>query len=303
MSVQREPPAPVAARRRCFVAAAAGADFSIVQQVLEDAGWEAFLITDVPRREASFESLARQAVSSADLVIGLLSGGARDQVVLFELGIASAFGKPIIIAASPDIVVPEQLRSLPFVWLASGSGETLELALRHASSPRGEPALHAVTRERPLGFDADRILTELKGARSEQTLIRALREALEAAGETVVQEGRAGRGIFDLGVWSPELDVTVGNPFLIEVKARIQHPADLEKHIEQVLRYLTAMNGRWAMVVYGDGREASDWPSDLLKSPVLISRADELIARMRDDSFPEVVRKLRTARAHSLQIA
>jgi len=302
MTIQPKTHRETANRGRCFVAAPMGADFHLVQEVVEREGWEVFLITDVPPRTASYEALARQAISRADLVVGLLAGGSRDQVVLFELGIASALEKPTIITAVPGVDVPEPLRSFPLVWLAPGAGETLELAVRRAAADTRQVAF-VPHEERPLGAKADRILRDLEDVDGELALVAILREALEAAGETVIQEGRAGNGIFDLGVWSPELELSVGNPLLIEVKGRLHTPVMLGGAIDQALHYTAAVSGRWAMVVYGAGPPASKWPPDFLRQPVLVSRADELVAAMRDDSFPEVVRKLRSARAHALQIA
>jgi hypothetical protein len=291
------------ADRRCFIAAGAGTDFSAVQEALAKEGWDAFLVTDLPARAVPFPELLRIAISDADLVAGVLSGSASDQTVVFELGIASALSKPIVIAAFPDVSVPSALNSLPLVRLAPGSQESLALALRHVVDHYPGEAAQGQSKATPLGDRADQVLSVLRDAETEIKLIQALVAALEASGATVVQEGRGGRARFDLGVWSPELGASVGNPFLIEVKSRLRGGAELEKARHQVLSYLPAVKGSWAMVVYGEGPPSSALELDVSGSPVLLQRADELVASMRDESFPEVVRKLRNQRAHLLRSA
>jgi hypothetical protein len=292
-----------AAKPLCFIAAGAGADFSAVQEALRRGGWESLLITDLPVRAASFAPIAEDAINRADLVVGLLSGGSADQTVLFELGLASALQKPTIVVAASGVGVPDALRGLPVVTLAPGSDVSLDLALRHArhwaptrpTEPSGTSA--------GLGPHADELIAAARSAKTEVALIEVIARALELSGATVVEQGRAGDGRFDIAVWSPELEVSVGNPLLIQVKRQVRSSGDLERATDQVLRYLDFLKGSWAMVVYGDGPSGSAWEADIARQPVLVQKADDLVAAMRDESFAELVRRLRNQRSHSLLVA
>jgi hypothetical protein len=281
------------------VAAESGADFMSIAEALRADGWVPVLLTDLPVRAAPLGEVIRTAMTSVTLVIGILSGAVSDSNVLFELGMASAMNKPIIVVVAPDVAIPSDLHAFPLVRLAPDARDSLALALRHVWVRHARSADNEESGISALGPRTDDLLETVSQATSESDLSLILAEALELSGATVVREGHAGSGRFDLGVWSVELAALVGNPFLIEVRRRLLSPGDAKLAGQQVSKYLSAVGGSWAMVVYGEGPPSGAYDRDLSASQVLVLRADELITRMREDSFPEVVRRLRNRRAHS----
>ena len=102
----------------------------------------------------------------------------------------------------------------------------------------------------------------------------------------------------DLAVWSDVLEPFVGNPLLVEVKARIRGKTDATRAVRQLASYVGASGSRWALLLFGEGPdpEGSAW----VNSPpnVLVLSLRSLLETLRTRAFPEVVRDLRNRRVH-----
>jgi hypothetical protein len=141
------------------------------------------------------------------------------------------------------------------------------------------------------------------------TLDRSLADANWPAVETVVAEALRDSGTdvvatapghdvgVDFAVWSDVLEPFVGNPLLIEVKARLKSKRAAAQAFKQLATYMNKSGSRWALLLYGEGpTDESELRPSLPNVLVLSLRA--LLEGLRTQSFPELVRDLRNRRVH-----
>jgi hypothetical protein len=171
-------------------------------------------------------------------------------------------------------------------------------ALLAAPSPKRRPYIPPKADTHPVGDLADNLLERLSKAMDERDgleLERIVVDALGASGISIMTSGQdrgAPDSRFDIGIWSDDLESSVGNPLLIELKLRIPTSRALKVVHEQVKSFARARSVDWALVLYGEGPHFSD-PVVESEPPVLFLGVRDLIERLRTDGFGAVMRSLR----------
>lgn len=153
----------------------------------------------------------------------------------------------------------------------------------------------------PLGTDADDLIATLDNSLSSgdrDSLERLVAEVLRASGADVVAASPDHEIGADFAVWSDVLESLVGNPLLVEVKAKLRTHADVNRAARQLSTYLGASGSRWGLLLYGEGPDpdSAAWartPPNVIGLPL---RA--LLDGLRSQAFPELVRDLRNRRVH-----
>ena len=247
----------------------------------------------------------QKQLSQADLVIGVLTSERQSPWVLFELGQASALGRRIVLITSPTAdPIPFALHQILVLRIDLDNREAIEFALDQLlSAPqrsKRDPARQSAHLA-GLGGKADDLIVTLDrslASRDWLSLERVLSEALRSSGaDVVVRRAAPGTGA-DFAVWSDVLEPFVGNPLLIELKARIRGGTDARRAIRELTSYLGASGSRWALLLYGDGPSASGqaWPG--IPPNILVLSLRSLLEALRTQAFPELVRDLRNRRVH-----
>jgi hypothetical protein len=278
--------------RTCFVAADSRVDLTGLRQILEEEGFRLMLWSDATLSPGqSAPKLAFELIREASVVLGVLAGGHLNANALYELGVASALEKPIVLWVDDETDVPSNLRSLPVVKFAPEAPETLRFALHHAGRQESRTEESTTANIEPPRREIHR------ARHSHDDLALWLAEVFRQEGATVV-EGQGGIGS-DFALWLPDLEPSVGNPFVVEVKHSLETERSQEAAVDQMRRYLSATGGSWGMLVYrlGPPSQGIDrrWPT------ILVLRADELEEMLQDTSFAEAVHHLRNERAHGVR--
>jgi hypothetical protein len=254
---------------------------------------------------ADWASEIRKQLSQADLVIGVIPTGRESQGVFFELGQASALGRRIVvIAPSRTEPFPFQLHQFLVLRVELDNQEAIGFALDQLLS-----APHRQERDQVpqpphlavLGAKADHLIVALERSLAAQDWLateKIVADALRSSGADVVATSRTRDIGADFAVWSDVLEPFVGNPLLIEVKARIRGKAEANRATRLLSSYLGASGSRWGLLLYGDGPdpEGPEWAGSLPNVLVLPLRSFLEILRTR--AFPELVRDLRNRRVH-----
>jgi hypothetical protein len=285
--------------RRCFISAPGEAMVAPLVEVLQQRGWEPFVLSDVVQLGSSLTEAVEGAIRSADVVIGLFTDQPVAANTAFELGMAWAMGKPVLIVVRPGSDLPVDLQSFLYVQAELDNVEAVALALdnigRYRLPTRPERSKLS-TAAKALGPYADRLLAEAESL--EQAPESAFQElvvrAIEASGAVAVAHaGKRDRG-FDIGVWSDDLDAIGANPLLIELKRRVG------KHTvrQSLLALHQVPSARAALVISLDDTPPPD--GETLRWPVLWISLADLLDRLRTASFAEVVRVLRNQSVHGL---
>jgi hypothetical protein len=260
--------------------------------------------SDLPADGGGVLEAIRQGIMEAGFVIGVFRKGENSNTT-FQLGIAAGLRKPLLVVAPPGVRIPFDAAEVVLVRADPKETEAVAFALDQmlaASRPTKASGGVAPRRTHPIGNTARDLLDQLAELRVSQApdkhlqLETVVQRAIEASGATVAsREGGPDPG-FDLGVWSDDLDLWVGNPLLVEIKWQLKTVQD----VDRVLRGLASSRALWALLVFVQGPPARRLTELEHRGPVLLLSADELLRTLQTRSFADMVRDLRNRRVHGV---
>ena len=282
---------------RCFIAARPQTDIGVIRKILTERGIEATASYERPWLGARPLDTVMALIEDADLVIGILDEPTASANILFELGYAFARDKKIMVIQPGSVrSIPSDLAGTLYVRsdLVESEAITYNLdALLAAPMPRRRPYILPEADTHPIGPLADGLLQRLSVAMQTPDgpeLERIVEDALRASGVSIVasagERGRPDSGP-DLGIWSDDLESSVGNPLLIEVKALIPSIADARKLRQHVESYVRARNVEWSLLLYGDGPHRIG--EALSAPPLVVLQIGDMIERLRVEGFASIV--------------
>jgi hypothetical protein len=180
----------------------------------------------------------QKQLSRADLVIGVLAPERQSPWVLFELGQASALGRRIVLITSPKAdPIPFALHQVLVLRIDLDNEEAIGFALDQVLSAPERQIADRTAQSRPLtglGARADDLIATLDsslGAGDWQSIERLVADVLRSSGADVVATSPVHDVGADFAVWSDVLEPFVGNPLLVEVKARLRSKADVNRAV------------------------------------------------------------------------
>ncbi len=278
-----------ATRRRCFISAPADAPVGDLVAALGRHGWEAYVLTDVVRLGEPVVSATVEAIKACDAMIAVLAGGGSRDNVAFEAGIAVGLNKQVLLVIPPTANRPTDLLGIASIRAEPDDVEAIEFALGLLERERQPSAQSA--RGKPIGLTASaQLASKLTPEISNAQASRLLTQALQAGGAIVVSAGLRDQG-YDLGVWSDDLATIGATPLLIELKRRVDERAALQL-LDGLRLSSTARVGLLVHLEPGGPK-----PGAIAPSILSIGLAD-LLTRLSDESFAEIVRDLRNQAAH-----
>jgi len=297
-------PSGTSALKTCFISAPAGAPLGVLRASLESRGLRVLVPHDLAVG-TDWASEIQKQLSQADLVIGVLTSERQSPWVLFELGQASALGRRIVLITSPNAdPIPFALHQFIVLRIDLDNQEAIGFALDQLLSAPDRPKRSPTPQSTPfvgLGTKADDLIAALDRSLASsdwQSLEQVVADALRSSGADVVVTSPTRDVGADFAVWSDVLEPFVGNPLLVEVKARIRGKAEANRAVRQLTSYLDVSGSRWALLLYGDGPDPDGQAWSGSPPNVLVLSLRSLLEALRTRAFPEVVRDLRNRRVH-----
>jgi hypothetical protein len=291
-------PQPASRARRCFIAAHPKANLETIRALLAERGIEATASYERPWIGARPFDTVMALIDQADLVVGVLDDSRTNANLLIELGYAIARDKKIMVILPRDgATVPSDLVSTLYARANPTDADAIVYnldALLAAPTPNRRPHIPDKPETHPIGpKKADELLQRLSislDSSDEVALAGIVGDSLRASGVSIVESAHPDSG-FDFGIWSDDLESSVGNPLLIEVKSHMQSAAQARKVRERVEAYVHARNVAWGLVLYGDGPPPD--VGDLHSTPpTLLLKISDLIERLRVEGFASTVSRL-----------
>lgn len=244
-------------------------------------------------------------ISKSDLVIGVLTRERRSQSVLFDLGQAVALGRQIVVFAPPKSgYVPPNLQKFLVLRINLLNRVAIDFAFDQIlsaplSQKKAERIVAGVTqgmgaRVRSFLAEVDVAVVANDGRRFEEIVTKAIRESDV---EIVLKSPSEDRKI-DLAVWSDKFQRLFGHPLLIQMKVRIANETHARNALRQCAEIAAKSGITWSLLLYGDGPPTSrrSWAS--VAPTVLVISVAELMKKMRDQSFVDIIVDLRNRRVH-----
>ncbi|MBI5634957.1 MAG: hypothetical protein HZA15_15930 [Nitrospirae bacterium] len=287
---------------RAFIAAPVHQDLETLTTELRKRDIIVFTAYDLSPVTTSLVANIEKAIQQADLIVAVVPAQMSPNV-FFELGIAHALHKPIILLVSPKYgQLPSDLAGTFYLRADSENREAIGFALDQCLS-RIEKSVEQptkATREgRPLGADADKFLDRINRegpSMRGRELENLVAEVLRTSGvDTMMQSPKPNQGA-DIAVWSDALQPVTGNPLLIEVKSSIRTKQQLLGALNQVEQYRINSGARLSLLVVMTSLvDLSSVPSI---SGILAVSFNELVNQLRNKTFAETIRELRNQYAH-----
>jgi hypothetical protein len=298
-------PSGSSAIKTCFISAPAGAPLGVLRASLQSRGLRVLVPHDLAAG-TDWASEIQKQLSQADLVIGVLTSVRQSPWVLFELGQASALGRRIVLITPKNAdPIPFALHQFLVLRIDLDNQEAIGFVLDQLLAAPDRPRTAPTPQMRPpfggLGPKADDLLAALDRSLASanwQAIEQVAADALRSSGTDIVVTSPTRDIGADFAVWSDVLEPFVGNPLLVEVKARIRGKSEATRAVDQLTLYLGASGSRWALLLYGDGPDPEDQAWSASPPNVLVLSLRSLLEALRSQAFPEVVRDLRNRRVH-----
>ena len=290
-------------KRSCYISAPIGTNIENIRASLLERGVR--ILSPDNFENTSLHSNVLNLVSNADLVVGVITRKRRSQSVLFELGQAVALDRQIVVFAPPkDEYLPLELQQFVVLRISLLNRAAIDFAFDQVlSAPSAPKKVEKIRANKPTGMgarmsafmdQADAAVATNEGHKFEELIAQAIRES---GVEIIVEAPQKNRRV-DLVVWSDVFQALFGHPLLIEIKIRLSSESDVRHALRECAQMAAEAGAIWSLLVYGDGPSSSkkSWVS--VAPNVLSISAQDLLSKMRGQSFIDIIKDLRNRRVH-----
>jgi hypothetical protein len=290
--------------KTCFISAPVNLDLTVLRSVLRHKGIEAILPFEMEITGSDFRAQIEKAIQRADLFIGVLSGRASNANVYFELGLAWAIGKRVLLIQGRELELPSSLSDFPIVKCKIEDSAQVSFFLDQFLNQQRAPKRHKfeLSKTKPLSKRAAELISHLEalGPRaSEQEFIKVLGSVFHESGiKVMVQSGPDERG-YDLALWFDELENLIGNPVLVNFKKRLTLSAARFVK-DDFLRAHDISLGKALLVVFLSGPEKQLARENSGAPLVLFISAARLLDELKSKSIATFIRTERNKLAHGV---
>jgi hypothetical protein len=253
---------------------------------------------------------AQSAIKKATAFIAVLDSSAVN--VYFEIGIATALRKPVLILLGPGMTAPAFISGVRHLVSGVTDSDILRLGVksflreartrRHAKAPTSRSGL--LSTGRPNHGRIQTIIEELKEGRASlaaSAIEHVAAELLRAAAITAIEEQSPGkdRGI-DFAIWSDSLHASRGNPILVEVKAGSLDNAKFAHAYDQLVSSVFKAEARAGLLLYMDRNGRRFSKPDKWVASVLTFDLEDFARELLTKSFAETIVERRNRAVHGL---
>jgi hypothetical protein len=235
--------------KSCFISAPFGADTSILRAALEQRRVRWRDQTSVTPNSSWLDVLDDE-VSASDFVCVVLPAEHQGNI-LFELGVAYAKRKPILAFINSTFQLPTDIPFLTYVrsdpTKAEAVGRALDAFLEHARVGPVGGARRIPSKGRARGKRTVPKGPSIRPVEFEQRTADLLQQA-----GSILSGPREGDQGVDFAVWIDELEHSLGNPLLVEVKSGDISTERLREAASQLRHYVEKTHGRCGLLVYWD---------------------------------------------------
>ncbi len=308
--------------RKCFISAPFGCDVGKLVEVIDELGIRVRRL-DSLRPGKSITAALKDELKRTDFVCVVLANDYNNSSNLYELGMAIGAGKPTMILAEPEVVVPIDLADWPFGRISLTKPDTIRVAvrpllhnleratqeaIRRKSAPQtaGEERLDSSVRlERvPEGqFNKEEAVSELQTIRELTSKDRGrvfekfVGTLLGRAGIPVALEyEQRDRGV-DLAFWLDDVSRVISNPILAEIKTRVD-AYSWQEQSAQLIHYLSAMKSQCGVLITLE-EGPPDLPRFTPSIPMVVRfSAEELVSLLWNKGLGEEIIRFRNQAVH-----
>lgn len=290
--------------RKCFLVAPAQVDIEPIKNLLRSRHIDVYDTYDTPALGLPLSSKIAKAIKRSDFVIAVVSAKTPSANVFFELGLAYGADKPVFLLVQDEEPLPADISGMTYVRASPSDSEKIEFALDQFLKGYGaqqRKAIFAVKKPQRAGIDVASFQKDLEIIADQGNISRLtlfLANLLQSTGEVVQHHGPEEKGA-DMALWVDNLESSLGNPILVEVKMGRLSETLLADYEEQLRDYLAVTRTHVGVLVYLD-RERGHFGRSRLKMPLVIRLdARELVSKLATDSLADILLTERNAVVHA----
>lgn len=276
--------------RAVFLSTPLHTDTSLVRRILDEEGVKILFPEDVAEPGQFIRDSLIQGIQESDAVLVVPDPTAPSENVFYEMGLADALGKPILVISPDRPGSSMDVASQPWIRARPDNEEALRFSLvlwlRAPHHGRGRSSGH-VPETRPLGNKVDAFLGEVRSwpgvsrPQLEDFVAGVIRESgvdIQASGSQVNDKQK---DLADISVWSDDLTEWVGNPFPIVIHTLLTPVVarKVAKHLERVVP--------WILVIYFDA--SPEAVAELARPGILSMSIEMFLEGLRDHSFGQLI--------------
>ncbi|HWM23403.1 MAG TPA: hypothetical protein VNP98_01150 [Chthoniobacterales bacterium] len=292
--------------KNCFISAPVQADTSNLRHALESRGirWR-----DAVTAESS-DSILRtisDAITDADFVCVVLPSGKTSPNLYFEMGLATGLSKPLLIFAADEAGIPISSPSVTYSRAGIEDTKTvnfyLDAFLKHGGVGDKAKGRRNIRRSKAKKMDVSWARHDLKASRSlppasrGKALENIVARLFQQTGAVVSQRHSKTDGA-DMAVWIDELESTIGNPLIVEVKTGTLRRDRLLELERQLQSFFPKVHARAALVIYDEIGNIKITPPHVSWPLIFWFSVQQLIRFVQEGRLAEEVRSERNRLAH-----
>ena len=294
----------------CFISAPAGVNLVKIKSILKEKGLEFIHPSEIPSSGQSISEKISKLISQADLFIAVFDNELSNDNIFFEVGLAVAQKKQIIILAPSNFELPSDLSGFLYLKIDADNIEALGFTVdqllaapfKRTKKRQVKKPLHI---SKPIGLGIIELRNKLKSLDYKiagYKLENFVGDILKESGISIIKQSDRPDFGADFAIWSDDLSGILGNPILIQIKKSIKSASQVKKVANQLLRYMDKSNSRSALVLYLEGLSSYEAQSTARLFNIIFFKLDEFIEQLQDKSFADTVRKRRNIIAHGRDI-
>lgn len=292
---------------RCFLSYSFDTDISVIKRILTENNVHYVSPVDSLEYGDNITTTVRRQLQDSDFVVGILDHNNNN--VFFEIGMAVALKKPIFILLKDNRTsLPIDASELTYTISESTDYEKINYSFRifidnlsrsHSNIEQRKPK---VSTKKIKGKTISRNLASSlmnRPIQSAQQFEQVIGDLFREMGVGILAENKNKARDFqaDFSLWIDELNSSLGNPIIVEVKFNRNRDA-LKGAVDQLSNYLKKYNSKTGLLIYNN---PSGVPFTELYSysPLILSISfQDLVDKVTTTSFAETILKLRNQIVH-----
>jgi hypothetical protein len=293
----------------CFVSAPAGVNLSEIKKILLERDIELIHPSEVLSHGQSISEKINKLISQSDIFIAVFDDPLENGNSLFELGIAVACKKQIIILTPPSFSLPSDLTGFLILKVSQDNFDALGFAIdqlltvTHKKKKRSESKSFREFRgvSKPVGnkiYELKNRLNNLDPRIAGYELESFVADLLKESGISVIQQSNKPDIGADFAIWSDDLGAILGNPILIEIKRTIRSRSQALQVTNQLLSYMQKSNSKSAIVLYLEGLQSDKIQGVAKQFNILFFQLGDFVEQLQNMSFADTIRIRRNIIAH-----
>ena len=298
----------------CFISAPSGVNLSKIRELLSVKGVKFILPSEIISYGQNISEKISEAISQSDLFLAVFDKSYESGNTFFELGIAAAQKKQIIILSPPNFEIPSDLTGFLYLRADAENTEALgftidQLLEAPIKKKKKIPPKKRSKATKPSSIKVAELVEKFNLLSPDVTgykLESFVAEMLKESGISIltVRQPEGAANVFgaDIAIWSDDLGSILGNPILIEIKKGIRSHDQVNKITNQLLGYLQKTNSRSALVLYLEGIPSREAQNIARVFNIFFFQIGEFVQQIQDRSFVDVIRTRRNIVAHGGEV-